>query len=477
MVFSSSIFIYLFLPAFLAFYWAMPGIKLKNLVILIFSLAFYAWGEPVFVIMLLASVTVNWFIALQISAGSQVALWLGVSWNLTLLGVCKYAGFLAETVNSALGVAVPVPQFALPLGVSFFSFQAISYLVDVWWKRAPVERSWFNVALYITMFPQLVAGPIVRFSTVAHRLTERRHTLMRVSTGARIFIIGLAQKVLIANEVGRAADAAFASIDLIDAVEAWIGLAAYTLQIYFDFAGYSNMAIGIGFMMGFGFPRNFRLPYTSLSITEFWRRWHMSLSRWFRDYLYIPLGGNRVGPLRTYFNLLIVFVLCGFWHGAAWNFIVWGAHHGLFLIIERMGLGRILAAAPKPVSLIYTLLVVMSGWVWFRAETLPDAVVYFGALFELQGDGVLLEAMSSAMLPYWYLAMATGAILALSPTGLWNAIHNLIASSMTKPLSGLSFSAGNGQLFLRDTAALALLSLSLILLAGSDYNPFLYFRF
>ncbi len=477
MVFSSNIFIYVFLPVFLTLYWLARGVGMKNIVILIFSLIFYAWGEPFFVFMLLASVTINWLLALRITEHAKWALWLGIAWNLGLLGVAKYAGFTVEAINDVTGAGFPVPQFALPLGVSFFSFQAMSYLVDVWWKRAPVEKSWLNVALYITMFPQLVAGPIVRFSTVAHQLSARRHTLTRISTGVRIFIIGLAQKVLIANEVGRAADVAFSSINLIDAAEAWIGLSAYTLQIYFDFAGYSNMAIGIGFVLGFGFPRNFRLPYTSHSVTEFWRRWHMSLSRWFRDYLYIPLGGNRFGPVRTYANLFIVFLLCGFWHGAAWNFIVWGAHHGFFLVIERMGLGRILARLPRPVSLVYALLAVMSGWVWFRAATLPDALTYFEALMQFDGDGIILEAMGSAMLPFWYLAMIVGAILAITPERLWHRVHSFLARNIIKPLGRFRLGVGNGQLFLRDTSVLFMLGFALIFLSASDYNPFLYFRF
>ncbi len=477
MVFSSNLFLYVFLPLFLICYCLARTVGAKNAVLLVFSIVFYAWGEPVFVLVLLLSVTINWIIGLKIAQGRRFALASGVGWNLALLGVSKYAGFAAEIFNVLSGAGIPVPDIALPLGVSFFSFQAISYMVDVARGRAQAERTWLRVALYITMFPQLVAGPIVRFSKVSHQLKQRHHTLMRVSLGLRVFAIGLAQKVLIANEVGHFADVAFSSVGLLDAGEAWGGLVAYTLQIYFDFAGYSNMAIGIGLMCAFSFPRNFRLPYSSRSITEFWRRWHMSLSRWFRDYLYIPLGGNRGGTIRTYANLVGVFALCGIWHGAAMNFLVWGLHHGAFLVIERMGFGSVLQRLPAFVSVAYTLLVVMSGWVWFRAETLAEAITFFAALAGAGGNDFLDEVFTEAVNSGWIAAMIAGTLLALVPGAMWRRVIGGASRTLSRlPLPGF-IGAVNHELAIRDTLALGLLALALIFVAGSNYNPFLYFRF
>ena len=319
MVFSSPTFLYLFLPLFLAAYFAFRTTTARNAVFVVFSLVFYAWGEPRFVLILMASIVVNWLIGMAIAAGDagrrRTALVLGLVWNLGILVVAKYAHFLVDNFNELTGLGLALPEFLLPLGVSFFTFHAISYLLDIHRGNAPAERSLLRLSLYITMFPQLVAGPIVRYRTIARQLASRRTTIWRATVGVRMFTIGMAQKVLIANQVGQLADSAFGLGPRLDAGEAWLGLAAYSLQIYYDFAGYSNMAIGLGLVTGLALPRNFDRPYTSRSITEFWRRWHISLSRWFRDYLYIPLGGNRHGPWRTYRNLAIVFVLCGLWHG------------------------------------------------------------------------------------------------------------------------------------------------------------------
>ena len=346
MVFSSITFLFYFLPIFLAAYLLTPTVQAKNVVTLLFSLVFYAWGEPRFVIILLLSIVFNFCAALLIDAreGSsrRWALGIAVAGNLLLLGIFKYANFVTAnltTLLSPLGTPSFQTDIALPLGISFFTFHCLSYIIDVYRRRFRANRNPIDIALYISLFPQLVAGPIVRYKTVARQLDARRFTLGRASVGARIFIIGLAQKVLVADVVAPLVQVAFNTVPHRSMAEAWIGLISYTVQIYFDFAGYSNMAIGLGIVLGFTFPRNFRMPYTSLSITEFWRRWHMSLSSWLRDYLYIPLGGNRGTDAQTYRNLIMVFLLCGLWHGANWTFVLWGVWHGAFLVIERLGLG------------------------------------------------------------------------------------------------------------------------------------------
>ena len=352
-----------------------------------FLLVFYAWGDPRFLAILLFSIAFNYSAAIVIDgktgSGRKWALAAAVAGNLLVLGIFKYANFVTANVAALmgpLGYEFGKTNIELPLGISFFTFHCLSYIIDVYRRRFRANRDPVDVALYISLFPQLVAGPIVRYKTVARQLDRRRATLGRASVGARIFIVGLAQKVLVADVVAPLVRVAFDQIPHRALAEAWIGLIAYTVQIYFDFAGYSNMAIGLGVVLGFTFPRNFRMPYTSLSITEFWRRWHMSLSSWMRDYLYIPLGGNRGTDLQTYRNLVTVFVLCGVWHGANWTFVLWGVWHGAFLVIERLGLGSILARVPAWLSWLYALLAVMGGWVLFRAADLPTALDYVASL-------------------------------------------------------------------------------------------------
>jgi alginate O-acetyltransferase complex protein AlgI len=479
MVFSSPTFLYAFLPLFLIAYFAWRSMAWRNAVLLVSSLLFYAWGETWFVLLLLASICVNWWVALAIATADEGSrkrtLIGGIVLNLAVLGVAKYADFAVATVNGLYPSAgIPQPNLPLPLGISFFTFHAISYLFDVYRRNARAEESLMRVAIYISMFPQLVAGPIVRFRTVAKQLRQRRSTVWRAATGARIFAIGMAQKVLIANEVGVAADVAFALGPDLDAGEAWLGLASYTLQIYYDFAGYSNMAVGLGFVIGFGFPRNFDLPYMSRSVTEFWRRWHMSLSRWFRDYLYIPLGGNRHGPFRTYFNLTLVFLLCGLWHGASWNFVIWGAWHGGLLVAERAFLGGILDRTHFLLRRVYLMLAVMLGWVWFRAETFGEAAVYFRALLGLSGDGAVDSDFASVFTPYWLVVFAAGCLLALFR--LPRLGRGKAAEAPVPALAGRAYGALAARLG-ADIGIWALLLLSLVGLAGATNNPFLYFRF
>ncbi|MFG1429273.1 MBOAT family O-acyltransferase [Roseixanthobacter glucoisosaccharinicivorans] len=472
MVFSSVTFLYYFLPAFLVCYFATPGIRAKNFVLLGFSLVFYAWGGLFNLLVLAASMLGNFVLAQVLGArppGKRLPmLALAVALNLAGLIVFKYAGFLAENLNvllEPLGVSVPVVHLALPLGISFFTFHAISYLVDVYRGRARANGRLEEIAVYITMFPQLVAGPIVRYSTIAHRIRERRTTVGRVSAGLRIFVIGLSWKVLIADEVAPLATMVFDQTTMPNFFTAWIGVLAYALQIYFDFGGYSNMAIGLALAMGLKFPRNFRLPYGALSITDFWRKWHMSLSSWFRDYVYIPLGGNRHGHLHTALNLWTVFLLCGLWHGASWTFVIWGAHHGAFLVLERTRFGKALAAGPKVLSHLYVLLVVLFGWVWFRALSLPQAMDVFAGLVGLNGFGPLAPGLLVALQPLTIAVMILAWPLAMY------GLPTLPAGPLSPNMRRLAYGACDSLIML------VLFVLSFITVGASNYSPFLYFRF
>ncbi|MFG1480951.1 MBOAT family O-acyltransferase [Xanthobacter sp. V4C-4] len=472
MVFSSVTFLYYFLPAFLICYFSIRGLKARNLVLLVFSLVFYAWGGLANVVVLGLSIVANYLFARGIDAqpdGRRLkALGWAVAANLAGLIGFKYLGFLAENLNVALapfGLAVPVIHPSLPLGISFFTFHAISYLVDVYRRRVKANVRLEEIAVYITMFPQLVAGPIVRYSTIARRIHARRTTLGRVSAGLRIFIIGLSWKVLIADEVAPVVAVVFDQTAVPNLQEAWLGVVAYALQIYFDFGGYSNMAIGLALAMGLKFPRNFNLPYGALSIGDFWRRWHMSLSSWFRDYVYIPLGGNRLGHMHTAMNLWTVFLLCGLWHGASWNFVIWGVHHGSFLVLERTRFGELLRRAPRPVAHAYTLAVVLTGWVWFRADSLPLALSMFSGLAGFNGVGELSAALSSELQMATIVVMILGWPLAMF--GLPRPGGRMLPERVRLALYGVA-----------DTAVTAALFILCVLSVGAAaYSPFLYFRF
>lgn len=395
----------------------------------------------------------------------------GIALNLAALGIFKYTDFVIQTINNSFAgtqKSIALVGIPLPLGISFIVFHAISYLVDIHRRKAVANRDPLEAAVYLSMFPQLIAGPIVRYNTIFRQLRNRRSTLGRASAGIRIFIIGLAQKVLIADETARIAEAVFDHAKSPGFAEAWLGLGAYTLQIYFDFMGYSNMAIGLALAMGLRFPRNFNLPYTSHSITEFWRRWHMSLSSWFRDYVYIPLGGNRGSNLQTYGNLCLVFLLCGLWHGANWTFIIWGAHHGIFLVIERAGLGRWLRVVHPVISWLYAMLVVMTGWVWFRAKDTNGAIDMFGAIIGVNGWGPMSFSTHLVLYPVTLGAMVIGTILAVSPRG----------STATLLRTFFSRERTVAPPWIVDTPVIAaFFVLSIVTIATGSYSPFLYFRF
>jgi len=482
MLFSSLIFLYLFLPITLLGYYLTPK-KLKNYWLLLTSLIFFAWGGVSYTVILVASILLNYFFGLRIEKNldtRKAYRWLaaGVTTNVLTLAVFKYTNFLVRNFNSLFDTLsipqVPETNIVLPIGISFYTFHALSYLVDIYRRKTSAQKNVFNLALYISMFSQLVAGPIVRYSDVWQQLTQRTHTLAKFTSGIERFLIGLGKKVLLANVFARVADTIFTTdAGTLNAMNAWLGIICYTLQIYCDFAGYSDMAIGLGRMFGFDFMENFNFPYIARSVKEFWRRWHISLSSFFRDYVYIPLGGNKKSTVRTYVNLLIVFFLTGFWHGASWSFVVWGLFHGLFMVIERLGFEKTLERVGKPIANIYTLLVVMFAWVLFRADTLSYALDFWKALFRFHSDEKQLSDFMLQMNNELYAAFIIallGSFGAFSHIHLW--LQKILASE--KRISVI-ISYKYHLLSIIFYAAVLVLS-SMYLIAGS-YNPFIYYRF
>lgn len=479
MLFSSIIFIVYFLPIFLGVY-LLTG--LRTAVLLTGSVIFYTWGEGEYVFLLAGLILLNFYLAqtLRNRKGRRRTMWLTIALvvDLGVLGTFKYANFVGQIINSLAGFLVlPSHALRLPLGISFFTFQLISYLVDVYRGDVKTENNLWRFATYILMFPHLIAGPIVRYSQIRDELASRSSDRRRLGLGLQYFIAGLCQKVMIANTVAVLADHAFGlRVNDLDASVAWLGILAYTLQIYFDFAGYSNMAIGLAFMLGFTFPKNFDYPYAARSITEFWRRWHMSLSFWFRDYLYIPLGGNRGGRWKTIRNLLIVFFLTGLWHGAAWKFIVWGLFHGTFLLLERAWLGAWLARLSFLIGWVYTIAVVMVGWVFFRADNLTHALLYLRHLFDPTQFYFLAVEMRVLLTPEVLVALV--AAVALS----FPMVPALLDAAGKKRFSRSSEirEARLDTLYVHPQPVALLIGgfvLSCALLSGSTLNPFLYFRF
>jgi alginate O-acetyltransferase complex protein AlgI len=483
-LFTEPTFLFLFLPVLLALYFAnfrREHGAYGNALLLVASVIFYAKGGGAFTWLMLASIAFNYWMAIAVdrARGTPAArqlLAVAVSLNLVVLVVFKYANFFADNVNTlflALGVhPVVVPRVLLPIGISFFTFHAISYVVDVYRRDATAQKSPVHAALYLLLFPQLIAGPIIRYRDIADQLARRFVDLDGFAYGVRRFVVGLAKKVLIANVVAVPADKIFGMpAGQLTAPHAWLGIVCYTLQIYFDFSGYSDMAIGLGRMFGFRFPENFRWPYIADSVQEFWRRWHISLSTWFRDYLYVPLGGNRVSPARMYRNLVTVFFLCGLWHGASWNFVVWGLFHGTFLVVERVGVGDALRRLWAPLRHVYLLLVVMIGWVFFRADTLSAAIAFLGAMLGLGRAVATPFTLGWFLTPELWLALVAGAVgsMPVVPAlARW-----LDRSSDTQPGRPPAWGVSAA-----GTAALvALLVASILQMAARTYNPFIYYRF
>ena len=474
MVFSSLSFLFLFFPLVFILYIAVPNWTYRNILLIVASLLFYAWGEPVYVFLLLFSVAVNWLLALAISkraTGGKALLAAAVLLNIGLLVVFKYSGFLVETVNGLFSLALPVPAVRLPIGISFFTFQTLSYVIDVYRDKTCVQKRLSRLMLYISFFPQLIAGPIVKYHDIREQLEVRELSPDRIAEGLRRFICGLAKKVLISNTMAVAADYAFGlPTGSLTALTAWVGAVCYMLQIYFDFSGYSDMAIGLGRMFGFVFKENFRYPYAAVGIKDFWRRWHISLSTWFKEYLYIPLGGNRRGKARLFLNQMIVFAATGLWHGANLTFLVWGLFHGLFLTMESIGVIPVGKAAGHRASRflvrLYTLLVVLVGFTVFRADSLSQALAYLGAMFAGgAGTPVQLAEMLTYLTP-WFLCLLLLAAVASFP--VFPALRRTLAGSRTGTMIYTGAAYG---------ASLLLLALCILSLAADTYNPFIYFRF
>ena len=466
MVFSSTIFLCIFLPLVLLGYYICPK-KGRNLFLLIASLVFYAWGEPKYVFLMIFSIIANYVFGLlmekyrQSSRRLKLMLVLSVIIDLGLLCVFKYTDFIISNINAAFGANFDLLKLALPIGISFYTFQAMSYTIDVYRGDVKVQRNIIDFGMYITMFPQLIAGPIVRYADVEKQLRDRHVTAQDFSEGAMRFVVGLGKKVLLANQIGALWSEIYALGGSGSALMAWLGAIAFTFQIYFDFSGYSDMAIGLGRMFGFKFPENFRYPYQSVSITDFWRRWHITLSTWFREYLYIPLGGNRRGFARQALNLLIVWTLTGFWHGAGWNFILWGLYYFAILFIEKLFLLKVLDRAPKILRHIYSLLLIVLGWVIFACDDIAVLLPFIGSMFGANGALGGLDI-------YW---LTTKAVLLV--------ICCIASTELPKKLMiSLSGKLGEKQAFvLKSVLALLLLGLSMVFLIGDSYNPFLYFRF
>ena len=489
MVFSSLLFLFLFLPIVLTGYF-LTRKNTGNFFLLAASLFFYAWGEMQSFLVILVSMIFNYLLALLIetfqksgplkSRRSGFFLWLAVIFNLGLLGFYKYTLFLTANFNSALqalglSYALTAPAIHLPLGISFFTFRALSYVIDVYNRKIAGSKNMMTIALYLSFFPLAIAGPIVRYSEIAAQLVKRVVTQEMFLAGMRRFIIGLGKKCLIANTMASVADWVFTlPPDRIPGEIAWLGILCYTLQIYFDFSGYSDMAIGLGRMFGFDFLENFNYPYISQSIREFWRRWHISLSTWFRDYLYIPLGGNRTGSARVYVNLIIVFFFCGLWHGAQWTFVIWGLWHGFFIVLEHLGFGRLIDSFWKPLRHLYVLLVVIFGWVFFRSGSLLEALVFFQALFGFSNGNRVEFPIQLFLNRAVILAFLAGAIFSGPVPALADRLRNkvlTISGPVSSRLLGQAISIGSV------TALGVILIASVMSLASGSYNPFIYFKF
>lgn len=477
MVFSSLVFLCIFMPIVFGLHCLIRPIPAKNALLIAASLLFYAFGEPVYVLLMIASALLNYLFAAGMDRGPRKPLLAAaVITNIGILGVFKYAGFLVETINVVARLSLPVPQIKLPIGISFFTFQALSYVIDVYRDTCKAQHNFFKVLLYISLFPQLIAGPIVKYRDIEEEINVRRATVAGAASGLRRFAFGLAKKVLIANTMASAADAVFAGeVGSLHAASAWIGAAAYAMQIYFDFSGYSDMAIGLGQMFGFHFKENFNFPYTSQTISEFWRRWHISLGAFFRDYLfYVPLFGKH----RKNLSFFLVWFCTGLWHGASWTFVVWGLYYGLFIFLEGKN-RKTLKKVPKGILHVYTMLIVLIGSVIFRADTLPFAFRYIGRMFGGFKPSAAALSFTLQRLTPFFLVMFAAAVFFSGP---FRSIAEKIPSISGKPVrtkdpAAAGILAGSAVEAVLYVLAFLLLVWCLIRLSGGSYNPFIYFRF
>lgn len=473
MIFSSLLFLFRFLPAVLVCYYVVPR-SLRNLVLFLFSLLFYAWGEPVYIVLMLVSILVSYTGGIVVDRlkrqgrprAAKTALIVSSVISLSLLGFFKYADFVIGTVNSVTGAGFDLLKIALPIGISFYTFQTMSYTIDVYRGEASVQKNLISFGAYVVMFPQLIAGPIVQYKTIDQQLRSRRETAEEFAEGIHRFMLGLGKKVLLANNAGALWDSiqtmTYAELP---ALTAWMGLAAYTFQLYFDFSAYSDMAIGLGHMFGFEFLENFNYPYISKSITEFWRRWHISLSTWFRDYVYIPLGGNRVNKLRHVRNILVVWLLTGIWHGASWNFVLWGIYYGILLLLEKFVFGRFLEKLPSILRHIYCMFFVMIGWNLFVFDDMGRGLSFMKALFGGYGQGLLNR--ETIYLLYNNIVLLV--LLILGSTQLPKKMGNAVCTLLKEREGILTI--------LRNAFYVVIFFLSVAWLVDASYNPFLYFRF
>ena len=468
MVFSSLIFIFIILPLVLVSYYIAPR-RLRNTVILLASLLFYAWGEPTYIILIIISILINYLGALLIRVHiknkdkSKFIFITLLLIDISILFFFKYYGFAIECLGSIIGLDLKVKSISLPLGISFYTFQQISYIADIYMQKVKPERNLIDFATYITMFPQLIAGPIVKYDDIHKQLANRKESINKFGEGVQRFIIGLGKKVILANNIGViSTQVKEVNLNDLSIVLSWIGIIAFTLQIYFDFSGYSDMAIGLAKMFGFDFLENFDYPYISKSITEFWRRWHMSLGGWFREYIYIPLGGNKKGTLIQVRNLFIVWFTTGLWHGASTNFVVWGLYFGVILFIEKIYLKDLLKKIPSMFSHIYTLIIVMIGWVIFDMNTLTDSGHYIKIMFGF-GNNIFIDNLAKYILTNNFIILLIGLICS---TKLIKIYMNKIKSTFRE-----------NDVFLITAINLLILIISTAYLVGASYNPFLYFRF
>ena len=466
MVFSSAIFIFLFLPLVLLCYFLSPR-KLKNYVLLFFSLVFYIFGGPKFLLVLLAVVLIDYVGAILIHKTNKKKLFLilTITCNILVLVYFKYTGFFLENVNSIFGLKITIPKIVLPIGISFYTFQAMSYVIDVYRNKVKLQKNFLTLLLYVSLFPQLVAGPIVRYETIEDELNNRKETFNDISEGIKRFILGLAKKVIIANQMGLLADTIFGLNELSTPV-AILGGIAYMFQIYFDFSAYSDMAIGLGRIFGFKFLENFNFPYISKSITEFWRRWHISLSTWFRDYIYSPLGGNRKGIKRQIINMLIVWLLTGFWHGAEWNFVLWGLYYFIFLVLEKFVLNKFLDKLPNVLKHVYAIVVIYFGWILFRCDSMELLKHYFNALFSFNFSAMSFNEILIYLESYYvYFILAI-----IFSTPVYYKLVEKISSVKNKKLKLVLD-------IIHYLGLIVIFIITIMFLAYSSYNPFIYFRF
>lgn len=475
MVFSSLIFLFLFLPLTLGIYYVSNS-KIKNLILLIASLIFYAWGEPVYVFLMLFSTVVDYIHGLKVEKFIELgkrkkALRFVVSSaiiNLFVLCFFKYSDFLIENINNIFNLDIGLLNLPLPIGISFYTFQTMSYTIDIYRGDAKAQNSILDFGAYVALFPQLVAGPIVRYQTIATQINNRNHSIEKFGDGVNRFVCGLAKKVILSNQLAVIADSIFSSnLSNISVLESWLGIICYTLQIYFDFGGYSDMAIGLGKMFGFEFLENFNYPYISQTVSEFWRRWHISLGSWFRDYIYIPLGGSRVSKLKKYRNLFVVWFLTGMWHGASWTFIMWGLYFGVLIALEKAFLEKVLYKIPRVFRHIYLLLIVVIGWVFFRADNITYAFEFLKVMFGVNSNTIINNTFTVYLIDYWYIILLS---IVLS-TPIVKLLKRVILKVDKRALD-------NDITYLMHGLSLGIYMFVVItMLCSSSYNPFLYFRF